>query len=384
MGFMGYRRPDGSFGVRNHVVVLPSVSCANGVVQQIGRRVPGVKAITHPEGCGRGFGDVVNAWRTLVGVALNPNVAACLIVGLGCEVIKASGLYNDAVKSGKRIEFFDIQDVGGSIKAAEKGAAIAREMLAEAERFPREEAGFEHLTVAVECGGSDSFSGLTANPTVGIVADWVVAQGGCVLLSETTELIGTEELVSTRIQDPQVLKKFDDLMRRQRDKVNCGLGEAASSVIAPGNQEGGLTSIIEKSLGCVRKGGSTAIRDVIEYAERPQKKGLVIMDTPGSDIFSMTGKIAGGAQIVLFTTGRGSPAGSPIAPVIKIASNSDLFARMPDDMDFDAGRIQTGMTVDECGADLIDLMRRVASGKPVKPELTQTELFSIHSEGPAY
>jgi altronate dehydratase large subunit len=321
--------------------------------------------------------------RTLANVAAHPNVAAVLLVGLGCEVIKAE-LIASRAGDGKRVEWIGIQQSGGSPKAVARGVEIARSLLEEAAKNERREFGFEHLTLAMECGGSDAFSGLTANPSVGYVADWIVAQGGSVILSEVTEFLGTESIVEERCANDNVRAKLLELLARQGETVKRHLGPLAHTVIAPGNQAGGLSSIQEKSLGCIKKGGTSKIQEVLDYAEPPSMKGLCVMDTPGSDIFSITGMIAGGAQIVLFTTGRGSPAGSPIAPVVKIASNTRLFEWMPEDMDFDAGRIVGGMALEQCGDDLVELVKRVASGQPTAPERTETELFAIHTVGPAF
>jgi altronate dehydratase large subunit len=383
VGFMGYPRADGKVGVRNHVVVMSSVSCVNAVVEHIGRVLPEVKTITHTEGCGRGPLDVSVTLRTLANVAAHPNVAGVLIVGLGCEVIKAE-LIASRVGDGKRVEWIGIQQSGGSPKTVAAGVEIARNLLDEAAKIERREFGFAHLTVAMECGGSDSFSGLTANPSVGFVADWLVAQGGRVILSEITEFLGTEAIVSERCANDEVRTKLLDLLGNQKEVVKRSLGPLAHTVIAPGNQAGGLSSIQEKSLGCIKKGGTSKIQEVVDYAEVPTMKGLCVMNTPGSDIFSITGMIAGGAQIVLFTTGRGSPAGSPIAPVVKVASNTRLFEWMPDDMDFDAGRIIGGMSLEECGNDLVEMVKRVSSGEQTAPEETETDLFAIHTSGPAF
>lgn len=383
MGFMGYPRADGRVGVRNHVVVMSSVSCANAVVEQIGRAVPEVKTLTHTEGCGRGPRDVSITLRTLANLAAHPNVAGVLIVGLGCEVLKNEFIASQAGED-KTIERIGIQQLGGTPKTVAAGIEIARRLVAEAARVERREFGLEHLTLAMECGGSDGFSGLTANPTVGWVADWLVGKGGSVILSELTEFLGTESILAERCADADVRQTLLGLLERHGQLVKQELGPMAHAVIAPGNQEGGLSSIQEKSLGCIRKGGSSAIQEVLEYAERPSQRGLCVMNTPGSDIFSITGMIAGGAQIVLFTTGRGSPAGSPIAPVVKIASNTRLFEAMPDDMDFDAGRIVSGMSLEACGSELAETVVAVASGEPTAPERTGTELFAIHTVGSAF
>lgn len=381
MGFLGYGRPDGQAGVRNHVLVISSVSCANAVVETIGRELPAVKAITHSEGCGRGPDDVNIAIRTLAGSISNPNVAAALVVGLGCEVIKAATVAGQAAASGKRIELLGIQESGGTPASVAQGVRIASEMLEDANAMTKQEFGFEKLTVAVECGGSDSMSGLTANACIGRVTDWIIDTGGTVLMSEITEFIGAEEAIASRCETPDVRDKLMRLLADQRALVKEKLGPMAHMVIAPGNAEGGLSSIEEKSLGSLAKGGSSKISAVVDYAERPNGSGLVIMNTPGSDIFSMTGKIAGGAQLLLFSTGRGSPAGHPIAPVVKVASNTELFEAMPDDMDFNAGIVMNGATTDDTSAELRDLAIEVASGKLTKAEINRSEMFAIHTTG---
>lgn len=381
MGFVGYPRADGTVGVRNHVVVISSVSCANGVVEAIGRELPQVKTITHTEGCGRGPDDVTLTIRTLVGTIANPNVSAALVVGLGCEVVKAAMIASQAVSSGKRVESLVIQESGGTPSSVSSGITIVKEMLSEAALIEREEFGFEHLVVAMECGGSDSMSGLTSNACIGKVTDWLVQEGGTVLISEITEFIGGENALASRCATSEIRQRLAEMLRRQRANVKEKLGPMAHLVIAPGNAEGGLSSIQEKSLGSIAKAGSSTIAGIVEYAERPSGRGLVIMDTPGSDIFSMTGKVAGGAQLILFSTGRGSPAGHPVVPVVKIASNTALFEAMSHDMDFDAGRLMKGVTLDELGIELRDLLVEVANGRPTAPELNQSEMFAIHSTG---
>jgi altronate dehydratase large subunit len=384
MGFIGYRRPDGRCGVRNHVVVLSSVSCANGVVSAIGREVPEIKPITHPEGCGRGIADVEITTRTVTGLCRNPNVAAVLIVGLGCEFMRAPQLAEQVRAAGKPVETLVIQEQGGTKKTTAKGLEIARSMLAKAGSIQREPCSWDRFVLGLECGGSDALSGVTANPLVGVAADWVVAQGGTVILSETTEMIGTEEILSKRAATPEVGKKLYGLIKEHTKFVKEALGPFAGMVISPGNIEGGLSNITEKSLGCIIKGGTTPVNEVIDYGAEPSARGLVIMDTPGSDIFSLTGMAAAGAQIMLFTTGRGSPVGFPIVPVIKVASNSELFRTMEDDMDVNAGGLLEGVSIQKAGDELVDLIRRVAEGEQPKAEINRQDCLSIHTVGPAF
>jgi len=384
MGFMGYRRPDGKCGVRNHVMVLSSVSCANGVVNAIGRQVPEVKPVTHPEGCGRGITDVEITGRTVAGLCRNPNVAAVLIVGLGCEFMKAPQLAEQIQAAGKHVESLVIQEQGGTKKTTARGVEIVRDMLAGAAAIEREDCGWDRLVLGLECGGSDALSGVTANPLVGVAADWLVGQGGTVILSETTEMIGTEEILKGRAATPEIGEKLYGMIKEHTHFVKEALGPFAGMVISPGNVEGGLTNITEKSLGCIIKGGTSPVKEVVPYGAEPTQRGLVIMDTPGSDIFSLTGMAAGGAQIMLFTTGRGSPAGFPIAPVVKIASNSQMFHMMEDDMDVNAGRLLEGVRIDDAGSELIGLIKRVAEGEQPKAEANQQDCLSIHTVGPAF
>ncbi len=384
MGFMGYKREDGSAGVRNHVLVMSSVACANGVANAIGREVPAVKVITHTEGCGRGIEDINISKRTLAGLGRNPNVAAVLVVGLGCEFIKAPQLAEDIVSTGKPAESLVIQEEGGSRKAARKGAELADKLLGEASSLKREECDWDKLRLGLECGGSDALSGVTANPVAGVAADRLVEQGGTVVLSETTEMIGTEQVLARRAATPEIGEKLVELIKTQRQKTEDILGPLANIVISPGNIEGGLTNITEKSLGCVIKGGTSTINEVVEYGAGPAEKGLVIMDTPGSDIFSLTGMAAGGCQVMIFTTGRGTPAGFPIVPVIKVASNSELYNKMKDDMDVDAGRVLEGLSISRAGLELSELVKRVADGDQTKAELNLQDVVSIHTVGPAF
>ena len=384
MGFPGFIRPDGSAGIRNHVVVMSSVSCANGVVNAIARELPQLKPIVHTEGCGRGLKDIAITTRTLAGLGKNPNVAAVLVVGLGCEFIKAPALVEQIRKSGKPAEFLIIQDEGGTVKTTKKGIELCRKWLADAAKIKRQECGWDKLTLGLECGGSDALSGVTANPVIGVAADWLVAEGGTVILSETTEMIGTEKILARRAADPALAEKIVKLIQGQEKLTREILGPLAGLVISPGNIEGGLSTIQEKALGCIIKAGNSKINELVEYGADITKKGLVIMDSPGSDIFQLTGMAATGAQLTLFSTGRGTPAGFPIMPVVKISSNTELFQKMKDDIDLDAGQVLEGKTIQELGRELIAFIKEVASGKPTKAESNLQDLLAIHTIGPAF
>ncbi|MFC1988891.1 UxaA family hydrolase [Chloroflexota bacterium] len=379
MNFFGFQREDGTFGVRNHVAIISSVVCSNGVVEEIARQVPGVLPFTHSHGC-RTNGEIT--LRTLSGIGRNPNIAAVLVVGLGCEMCDATSLAEAIAKSGKPVEYLVIQKTGGTHKTATKGAEIARKMLSHIQREERVETGLERLTVGFECGGSDAFSGITANPAAGVMADMLVAEGGTAIISEITEMVGTVHLLRQRAASPAVAKKIDAYVRLGIEASSWEANRNASRSGSPGNIEGGLTSIIEKSLGCIMKGGTTAVTDCIPYAAKPSTKGLVIMETDGYDIESMAGMAAGGAQIIVFTTGRGSPCGFAGVPVIKVVSNSTTFRNMDGDLDINAGAIIDGnRTIQQVGQEIFAFMIKVAGGKLTKPEKNKQNHFAIRQEG---
>ena len=288
-------------------------------------------------------------------------------------------------ESNKLAKHLVIQEVGGSPRTIKEGIKIAREMVSYASRFKREKANLDSLILGVECGGSDACSGLSANPALGITSDLFIKEGGIVILSETTESIGAEHILAKRAINPKVKKKILEIVKRTEMRaLNVGFDIGRANP-APGNYEGGITTLEEKSLGCVRKGGSTKIMEVLEYAEAPTRKGLVLMDTPGHDAESVTGLIAGGTQIIAFTTGRGTPMGSPITPVIKIASNSYVYAKMKDNMDINAGGIITGnKSAQDIGKKIFREVIKVASGKLTKNELLGHREFAINRIGPSF
>jgi altronate dehydratase large subunit len=382
--FQGWRRPDGRMGIRNHCLVMATVACASGVVREVGQRLPAVVPVEHAHGCGRGGPDLGLQIKTLSGLVQNPNVGAAVLVSLGCELVSAPLLKGTLAASGKPVETVVIQQAGGSRKAADQAEALARRLLAELEELPQERGTAADLVVGLECGGSDTFSGLTANPAVGKAADRLVELGGTVILAEITEMIGALGPLLKAAETDEVAAKLKARVERQEARAREILGPMFEPGLAPGNVESGLSTIAEKSLGCIAKGGSSPIREVIDYGDRPNKKGLVVMDTPGYDIESMAGMAVAGAQAILFTTGRGTPAGFPAAPVIKISSNSELFAAMSDDIDLDAGTVLAGTSVSQVGEQILDLISRVARGERTKAEINRQAVFAIAQQGPAF
>ena len=372
MEFLGYKRNDGRFGVRNHVLVLSSVNCANGVTEAIGRALPAVVAVSYPYGCDLEPDPI--AMQVLTGMMNNPNVGAVVTVGLGCEAMTAE-LLAGAVQD-RPAGSVVIQRDGGSTAATADGMGMATRFLKELNAQQREPAPVSELVIGLECGGSDALSGVTANPAVGAAADLLVGEGATAILGETVEMIGTAHILKRRGATPQLGEEVERLVNQIEEAVRARLGEAAGMVIAPGNIDGGLSSIAEKSLGCITKGGTTPVNEVVSYASRPSKRGLVVMEDHGGDIASMAGFAAGGAQIVLFTTGRGSSAGFPAIPVVKVATNSRMYRNQPGDMDVNAGSIiDEGKTVSQVGRGLFDLALRVASGQQTCAEVNRSAPF---------
>lgn len=379
--FMGYRNPDGSAGVRNHIVVLPMVICANSVVQQIEKQVPGVIAIPHAHGCT--LDPISNQEMTAVlgGIGSNPNVAGIILVALGCESVLMDEVAAIIFKTKKPVDTLIIQQLGGTTRAIAKGVKLAQALLEEASRRKREPIAYSELVVGTECGGSDGYSGLSANPAVGVASDLHVDQGGTVILSEVTEFLGAEAILADRCATPEVRQQLLDLVDWTEQSL-ARLGSSSVADITPGNMKGGLTTIEEKSLGCIKKGGSRVVQEVVGYGEKPTKRGLIVMDTPGHDIESMTGIAAGGAHLIVFTTGRGTPTGTPICPVIKVSSNTACYLNMQDNIDVDAGLILSKEeTLESMGAVIYGEILEVASGRQTKAELSENREFALRRYG---
>ena len=380
--FMGYRRRNGTVGTRNTIAVLTSVNCSATAARKIAEafgpqemaaypNVDNVTAFVHGTGCGMGGdGEGFDALqRVMWGYARHPNVAGVLMVGLGCEVNQIDWLLEaNGLEKGPMFHAMNIQDVAGLRRTVEIGIEKVRSMLPIANEARREPCPASELMVGLQCGGSDAWSGITANPALGYACDLLVAQGGTGVLSETPEIYGAEHLLTRRAADEKTGRKLVKLIEWWEDYTARNKGSMDNNP-SPGNKKGGLTTILEKSLGAAAKGGTSPLVGVYKYGDPIRTKGFVFMDSPGYDPASVTGQIASGCNLIAFTTGRGSAAGYKPAPSIKIATNSEMYAKMVDDMDYDAGRmVSQGLTIETAGRDIYDMLLRVASGEASKSE----------------
>lgn len=383
--FMGYRRPDGSVGVRNYLAIIPSVFCANTTVERIAEQVPGSIPMPHAVGCSQVGMDLELTARTLTAMACHPNVGGVIVVSLGCERFDPQEMVEAAAAIGKPLKLFIIQQEGGTTNTIRDAVAAAKEMKAELDKMERTPCDLSELFIATKCGGTDATSGLAANPTVGNMVDRVVAAGGSAILSECNELLGTEDHLAKRAVNKDVARKIYDAIYGIEDVLRSGLDptlpEKRNHLISRGNFDGGVSSIVEKALGGVHKSGTSPIVDVIEYATHPEagKHGLFLMNYESHDGEVVTGEIGCGAQMVAFTTGRGNPTGHPIAPILKVTGNPQTYQHMAENFDFDASPIITeGKTVEEMGEELLDLVIRVASGELTAAErIGGRELFCV-------
>lgn len=384
---LAYRRENNDLGIRNYVLILSSVVCANQAVNLIGDEfnADNIIKLTHQHGCTQGGNDKSQTLRTLQGIALNPNVAAVLVVGLGCETIKAEMIAKPLLKAGKLFKAIEIQNLGGLEKTIKAGRKIIEDFINSVSKLKREEMNISDLTVGLECGGSDAFSGITANPAVGIASDILVKSGAKVILSEMPELIGAEHVLGKRAANSKVKDKLFNFIEKFENKaIESGI-DIREANPTPGNRAGGISTLEEKSLGCIYKGGSSSLNEVVDYGEMPKKKGLVVMNTPGNDIESLSGMAAGGAQLMIFTTGRGTPAGCIVAPTIKISTNSKLARKMKDIIDLNSGvMIDQGKTKEEFGEIIFEEIIDVAEGKLTKSEIWKQYDFAINRIGPSY
>ena len=381
--FMGYARPDGRIGTRNYIAIISSVNCSATVSKAVAQHfsapgvmdrypgVDGVIALTHGGGCA--FNTKAEGYsylaRTMAGYAMHPNVGGVLMIGLGCETNQIPMLLKrEGLGESERLRTMTIQQVGGTRRTIEAGIRAVEEMMPDVGAICRTRLPVSGLSLALECGGSDGYSGISANPGLGYAADLLVRHGGTVILSETPEIYGAEHLLTRRAASPAVAEKLLERIewwRRYTARNDAEMDNNPSH----GNKQGGLTTILEKSLGAVAKGGMSRLNAVYEYAEKVTEPGLVFMDTPGYDPVAVTGQVAGGANLVAFTTGRGSVSGFKPAPTLKLATNSEMFRHMDEDMDIDCGTVVTGTeTIEALGHRIFDLMIATASGQPTCSE----------------
>ena len=384
--FQGIKRSDGRVATRNYIGILSSVNCsataARAIADHFSRQtnpvalaafpmVDGVVALTHGTGCGmdtEGMGMQILE-RTLAGYATHANFWGVLVVGLGCEANQINAwLAHSSLREGDTLKVFNIQDTGGTRKTVEKGIALIKEMLPRANAVKREPCSAAHITIGLQCGGSDGYSGISANPALGAAVDLLVAHGGTAILSETPEIYGAEHLLTRRAVRREVGQKLIDRIKWWEHYTEVNQGEMNNNP-SPGNKAGGLTTILEKSLGAVAKGGTSNLQAVYEYAEPVTQHGFVYMDTPGYDPVSATGQVAGGANMICFTTGRGSAYGCAPSPSLKLATNSALWQRQEEDMDINCGEIIDGKaSIQEMGRRIFDLVLATASGESSKSE----------------
>jgi len=380
VNFKGYRRRNGSVGVRNHVLIFPTTICASAVAEMISRKVPGTVAVVHRHGCGH-LGDEEKLMvRTMAGFCANPNVAGVLLVGLGCEQLTPALIAEELLKAGQRFEILNIQEAGGTTNSVARGTQLVKRLREESATAKRELVPVSELIVGTKCGGSDTISGVTANPSLGVASDLVIAEGGTVILSETPEMIGAEQVLARRAAKAQIGSRVRARISAAYDNIKSMGVDVLGAEPSPGNIAGGITTLEEKSLGAILKGGTTPVIQVIDFAQKPEQKGLIIMDGPAHDVVCNSGMLAAGAQIIVFTTGRGTPIGSPIAPVIKVSSNSTLYEKMKDNIDINAGTVIEGTeSIQDIGDRIFREIIEVASGKLTRAEVLGHGEFAIPS-----
>ncbi len=393
--FLGFRRSDGRVGTRNYIAVVAASNCAaytseliaqSFAEEKLPENVDGIIAFPHGEGCAMAIGpDTDQLQRTLSGVLDHPNVSAALILGLGCETNQIShylGAGDKPVNAPASLQGLTLQDSGGTRGALDAARKQIREYIDRAASYRRSEVPASAINLGLNCGGSDSFSGITANPALGYCCDLIVDAGGTVVLAETTEIFGAEHLLVRRARSQEVAEALLRQVRAYKRYLNQ-FGGSFNDNPSPGNKEGGLTNILEKSLGAVAKAGTTPLEEVVDYAERVTKAGFVFMNTPGYDPVSITGLAAGGVNLIAFTTGRGSAIGFPSIPVLKIASNTYTYQRMTGNMDINAGRIAEGSaSIEDVGNEIFETLLRVASGERTKAEILGHHEFAPWRIGP--
>jgi altronate dehydratase large subunit len=384
MNFMGYRRPDGRVGTRNYVGVLSTVVCANEVARNIAKQVKGAVAFSHQQGCCQTPPDLERVTRALGGLGRNPNLAAVLLVSLGCEGTDVARVKKSIEECGKPIQVLTIQEEGGAANTSARGILAAQPMAVAASRIPRVECPSSDLIVGLKCGSSDTTSGLAANPAVGVAVERLVAEGGTAILGEVTEVIGAEHLLAKQCKNEAVARDLLRLVDRMEQRVKAMGVDMRGGQPTPGNIKGGLTTIEEKSLGAVAKIGATILQAVYEYGQAPQVKGLVFMDSPGREPELLTGMATAGANLIVFTTGRGAPQGFPFVPVVKVTGNEVTWSRLQDHMDLSVHGVMDGdESLKQAGNRIYEKLIETASGVETKAEVSgYVEAMDIYVTGP--
>lgn len=370
MEFWGYRRAEGRAGIRNHVLILPSCVCGSETARIVASQVKGAVNIVFNTGCSDVQANTDMSQKVLTGFACNPNVYGVVIIGLGCETVGHRQLRKKIQEmTSKPVVSFGIQEEGGTLKTIEKAVRAAREMAAKAAMQPKERFDISELLLGIECGGSDATSGLASNPAVGELSDMLVDLGASTIMSESIEWIGGEHVLARRAATPEIHNQIIEVCRAYEEHLKAAGQDCRAGQPTPGNKAGGLSTLDEKSLGCIRKGGTRPIVEVLQQAERPTKSGAIVMDTAGFDISSVTSMVAGGCSAVIFTTGRGTPTGNAIAPVIKVTANEHTYQMMEDNMDVDLSPIIRGeKSFHEMGEVLLEEIGAVCNGKLTKAE----------------
>ena len=370
MQFWGYRRAEGRPGIRNHVLILPTCACGSESSRIVASQVRGAVNIVFNTGCSDVAANTAMSQKVLTGFACNPNVYGVVIIGLGCETVGHKLLKEKIQKmTSKPVVSFGIQDEGGTLKTIEKAVRAARDMAAEAGMQQKELFDISELFMGIECGGSDATSGIASNPAVGELSDLLIDLGATTMMSESIEWIGGEHVVAKRAATPRIHNEIIEVCRAYEDHLLAAGQDCRAGQPTPGNKAGGLSTLDEKSLGCIRKGGTRPVVEVLEQAERPTKRGALVMDTAGYDISSVTSMVAGGCQAVIFTTGRGTPTGNAIVPVLKVTANEVTYKKMEDNMDVDLSAIVRGeKTYQEMGKELLAVMHDICNGRMTKAE----------------
>ena len=370
MQFWGYKRKEGRAGLRNHVLILPACACGSESARVVASQVRGAVNIVFNTGCSDVAANTAMSQKVLTGFACNPNVYGVVIIGLGCETVPHKEL-REKIQSmtSKPVVSFGIQEEGGTLRTIEKAVRAARDMAAEAAMQQKELCDISELLLGIECGGSDATSGIASNPAVGELSDLLVDLGASTMMSESIEWIGAEHIVARRGATPKIHNQIIQMCKDYEEHLKAAGQDCRAGQPTPGNKAGGLSTLDEKSLGCIRKGGTRPIVEVLEQGERPTKTGAVVMDTAGYEISSVTSMVAGGCNAVIFTTGRGTPTGNAIVPVIKVTANASTYQKMEDNMDVDlSGIIKGTSTIKESGEELLKFVHDICNGKMTKAE----------------